>query len=178
MVVDHGVEVTENSSTNYGLNFAPGGRVTYDIATFGAPQDSPLAIGATIIGSKKADMVNAHRHRSATSCCRPAAPTPSSATRATITCPVCPATTRSTAARASISCVAATDDDILQVRGDEGTFDVFDGGAGNDTLQFLGNGVVTLGGLRRDGFLDRKAAGQRARAASAPARWTCSTSAG
>ena len=38
IVVDHGVEVTENSSTNYTLNFAPGGRVTYDIATFGAPR--------------------------------------------------------------------------------------------------------------------------------------------
>jgi uncharacterized delta-60 repeat protein len=37
--------------------------------------------------------------------------------------------------------------DILQVRGNEGAFDIFDGGSGSDTLQFLGNGNVTLAGF-------------------------------
>ncbi|MFN3349962.1 beta strand repeat-containing protein [Pseudorhodoplanes sp.] len=38
-------------------------------------------------------------------------------------------------------------DDILQVKGKEGRFDIFESGAGNDTLQFLGNGHVTLAGF-------------------------------
>jgi hypothetical protein len=146
MVVDHGVGVTEYSSTNYGLNFAPGGRVTYDIATFGAPQGSPLAIGATIIGSKKADMVNAID---------------------TVGNQLLPTSGADTifgnkgndhlsglfgndtlnGGKGVDFLRGGGDDDILQVQGEEGARDVFDGGSGNDTLQFLGKKSVTLAGF-------------------------------
>ncbi len=49
-VVDHGVGILEVNNTNYSLNFAPGGAMTYDIATFSAPQ--------TIFGTSANDTVN------------------------------------------------------------------------------------------------------------------------
>jgi hypothetical protein len=49
-VVDHGVSILEVNSTNYSLNFAPGGAMTYDIATFSAP--------ITIFGTSGNDTVN------------------------------------------------------------------------------------------------------------------------
>lgn len=48
-VVDHGVGILEVNSTNYSLNFAPGGAMTYDIATFSAPN--------TILGTSGNDTV-------------------------------------------------------------------------------------------------------------------------
>ncbi|MFO1082582.1 MAG: DUF4214 domain-containing protein [Reyranellaceae bacterium] len=49
-VVDHGVSILEVTNSNYALNFAPGGSMTYDIATFSAPN--------TIFGSSGDDALN------------------------------------------------------------------------------------------------------------------------
>ena len=49
-LVDHGVSILEVNNTNYSLNFAPGGAMTYDIATFSAPH--------TIFGTSGNDTVN------------------------------------------------------------------------------------------------------------------------
>ena len=49
-VVDHGVSILEVDKSNYSLNFAPGGAMTYDIATFSAPQ--------TIFGTSANDTVS------------------------------------------------------------------------------------------------------------------------
>ena len=38
VVADHGVEVTKFAANNFGLNFAPGGAMTYDPATFKPPK--------------------------------------------------------------------------------------------------------------------------------------------
>ena len=51
-VVDHGVSILQVSDSNYSLNFAPGGAMTYDIATFSAPR--------TILGTSENDMLNGH----------------------------------------------------------------------------------------------------------------------
>ena len=48
-VVDHGVSILEVNNTNYSLNFAPGGAMTYDIATFSTPN--------TIFGTSGNDTV-------------------------------------------------------------------------------------------------------------------------
>jgi hypothetical protein len=48
-VVDHGVSILEATNSNYALNFAPGGAMTYDIATFSAPK--------TIFGTSGNDAV-------------------------------------------------------------------------------------------------------------------------
>jgi hypothetical protein len=49
-VVDHGVSILQVSSSNYALNFAPGGVMTYDITTFNAP--------STIFGTTGNDSVS------------------------------------------------------------------------------------------------------------------------
>lgn len=144
VVVDHGVEVTEYSSSDYGLDFAPGGHMLYDIDTFSAPPTGdPNAVGVTIVGSKKTDFVNALN-----SVAGQQGPTNRADTifggkgddrlsglagNDTID------------GGSGVDIVRGNDgDDILQVRGNEGTYDFFHGGAGTDTLQFLDTGSVTL----------------------------------
>jgi hypothetical protein len=147
VVVDHGVGVTETTSTNYGLNFAPGGQMLYDIATFAAPPTSdPNAPGAIIFGSHSSDMVNALQ-----SVAGQAGPTG--------------AADIIFGGRGDdfLSGLGGNDvidggagvdmlrgnegDDTLLVRGKEGVFDYFHGGSGTDTLRFIGFGAVTLNGL-------------------------------
>lgn len=49
-VVDHGVSILQVSDSNYSLNFAPGGAMTYDIANFSAPR--------TILGTSGSDRLH------------------------------------------------------------------------------------------------------------------------
>ncbi len=147
IVVDHGVEILENTSTDYTLNFAPGGAMTYDIATFAPPPtDDPNAAGVTIMGSRKNDMVNALN-----SVGEQAGPTGGADY------------IFGNNGHDYLSGLGGNDilnggkgvdhlwgndgDDILQVKGKEGVYDYFNGGTGTDTLQFLGKGSVTLAGF-------------------------------
>jgi Ca2+-binding RTX toxin-like protein len=147
LVVDHGVEITENSSTDYTLDFAPGGAMTYDIATFAPPPTGdPNAPGVTIVGSKQNDMVNALN-----SVGDQAEPTGGADY------------INGDKGHDYLSGLGGNDiinggkgvdhlwgnegDDILQVEGKEGVYDYFNGGTGTDTLQFLGKGSVTLAGF-------------------------------
>ena len=177
LVVDHGIEVTYNSAIDaWTLDFAPGGHLFYDIRTLaGLASPDPDAEGVTIIGSKKADFVSALYS-------------------------VGPQQTPTGAAdiidgrdghdqlaglggndiingAKGIDFLRGNDgDDVLQVKGSEGVRDMFDGGSGNDTLQFIGNGAVTL-----EGSSLRRPPSKRSRATaadcSAPEASTCSISA-
>jgi hypothetical protein len=148
LVVDHGIEVTYNSAIDaWTLDFAPGGHMFYDIRTFaGLASPDPDAQGVTVIGSKKADFVSALY---------------SVGTQQTPTGAADVIDGRD--GHDQLSGLGGNDtinggkgmdflrgndgDDILQVKGSEGIRDMFDGGSGNDTLQFLGNGAVTLEGF-------------------------------
>ncbi|MGD9920386.1 MAG: calcium-binding protein [Pseudorhodoplanes sp.] len=147
LVVDHGIEITENPNGSYTLAFAPGGHMFYDIDTFAAPPtEHANSAGATVIGSKKADFVNALN--SVGDQQRPTSGAD---------------TIFGHHGYDQLSGLAGNDtidggkgvdflrggdgDDILQVRGKEGIHDMFDGGSGTDTLQFLGDGSVTLAGF-------------------------------
>ncbi len=147
VVVDHGVDVTAYSATDYGLDFAPGGQMLYSIATFAPPPTGdPDAPGVTIKGSKKTDFVNA-LHTVAGQ----AGPTNGSDI------------IDGGKGDDYLSGLGGNDiidggkgvdmlrgndgDDILKVRGNEGIYDYFDGGADTDTLQFIGKGSVTLNGF-------------------------------
>jgi Ca2+-binding RTX toxin-like protein len=148
LVVDHGIEVTYNSTIDaYTLSFAPGGHLFYDIRTLaGLASPDPDAEGVTVIGSKKADFVNALYSVGAQQTSTGAADTIDGRD-----------------GHDQLSGLAGNDtinggkgmdflrgnggDDVLQVKGNEGLRDMFDGGSGNDTLQFIGNGAVTLEGF-------------------------------
>ncbi len=147
LVVDHGIEVTENPNGSYTLDFAPGGHMFYDINTFAAPPASdPSSVGVTINGSKKTDFVNALTSVGAQQL-------PTGAADIIF----------GDKGNDYLSGLGGNDivdggkgvdmlrgnegDDILQVRGNEGVLDYFNGGADTDTLQFIGNGSVTLNGF-------------------------------
>jgi hypothetical protein len=144
VVVDHGVEVTGYSSTDYGLDFAPGGHMLYDINTFSAPPASdPNQAGSNIKGSKKTDFVNALN-------------TVAGQGDATGGADIIDGREgddylSGLGGNDTINGGKGIDmvrgnagDDILQVRGNEGIYDFFHGGEGTDTLQFLAGGSVTL----------------------------------
>lgn len=147
LVVDHGIEVMLNPNGSYTLSFAPGGHMFYDIDTFAAPPTSdPSSAGVTIKGSKKTDFVNALY-----SVAGQAGPT----SGADII--------YGREGNDYLSGLAGNDiidggkgvdmlrgndgDDTLQVKGNEGIYDYFNGGADTDTLQFIGKGAVTLNGF-------------------------------
>lgn len=148
VVVDHGVDVIENASTNYTLNFAPGGQMLYSIANFAAPPASnPSGIGNIINGSNGTDFVNALKTVSGQQFATGAADI-----------------IYGRGGKDYLSGLGGNDiidggagidmvrgnegDDILLVRGNEGIYDYFHGGADTDTLRFAGNGTVTLNGFR------------------------------
>ena len=148
LVVDHGIEVTENANGSYTLDFAPGGHMFYDINTFAAPPTSdPSSAGVTIKGSKKKDFVNA-----LTSVGAQQLPTGGAdiiygdkgddylsglGGNDTID------------GGKGVDMVRGNDgDDILLVRGSEGVLDYFNGGEGTDTLQLIGKDAVTLNGFK------------------------------
>jgi Ca2+-binding RTX toxin-like protein len=148
VVVDHGVDVTEFSSSNYGLDFAPGGQMLYSIANFAAPPvGSPSSVGSTIYGTNRTNFVNALQSVGAQ-----AGPTDGADT------------IYGRGGRDYLSGLAGNDiidggagidmlrgnegDDILLVRGNEGIYDYFHGGADTDTLRFIGAGAVTLNGFK------------------------------
>ena len=147
LVVDHGIEVMLNPNGSYTLSFAPGGHMFYDIDTFAAPPTSdPSSAGAAIKGSKKTDFVNALY-----SVAGQDGPT----SGADII--------NGREGNDYLSGLAGNDiidggkgvdmlrgndgDDTLQVKGKEGIYDYFNGGADTDTLQFVGKGAVTLNGF-------------------------------
>jgi Ca2+-binding RTX toxin-like protein len=147
IVVDHGVEVTENSSSNYTLSFAPGGSVTYDIATFNAPPTGdPSAVGVFIDGSKSGDLVNA-----IDSVGDQLLPTGGADF------------IKGNRGRDYLAGLGGNDtldggkdvdylyggggNDIFLVKEKQGRHDVFDGGDGIDTLKLFGNDVVKLAGF-------------------------------
>ncbi|MFZ5691116.1 MAG: calcium-binding protein [Pseudomonadota bacterium] len=148
VVVDHGVDVIENASTNYTLNFAPGGQMLYSIANFAAPPSSnPSSVGNIINGSNGADFVNALKTVSGQQFATGAADI-----------------IYGRGGKDYLSGLGGNDiidggagidmvrgnegDDILLVRGSEGIYDYFHGGADIDTLRFIGSGAVTLNGFR------------------------------
>jgi Ca2+-binding RTX toxin-like protein len=146
LVVDHGIEVTETTSTNYTLAFAPGGHMFYDIDSFAPPAETAGTAGVTIHGTKKADMINAIDSVNGQ-------PQPTSGDDRIF----------GFKGNDYLSGLAGDDmidggkgvdtlrggagDDILQVCGKDGVCDFFDGGTDNDTLQFVGKGAVTLAGF-------------------------------
>ncbi len=147
VVVDHGIEVTENSSTNYTLAFAPGGHMFYDIDTFAAPPTgSPSDVGVTIHGSNRADMINAVVSVGNESPATSGADT-IFGYRGNDHLSGLAGNDILNGGKGMDFLRGGADDDILQVRGSEGVFDTFDGGTGIDTLQFLGSGYVKLAGF-------------------------------
>lgn len=146
IVADHGVEVIENSSSNYTLSFAPGGAVTYDIATFGPPAASPTAAGAFIDGSKKNDLVNALdtvRYEGL--------PTSGAdiiqGNRGDDYLSGLDGNDTIDGGKGVDYLYGGAGDDILLVKEKQGKNDYFDGGSGVDTLKFVGKDIVTLAGF-------------------------------
>jgi hypothetical protein len=147
LVVDHGIGITSNPNGSYTLSFAPGGHMFYDIDTFAPPVGSSSSLGSTIYGTNRTNFVNALETVGAQ-----AGPTNGDDTiygrggrdylsglggNDTID------------GGAGIDMLRGNDgDDTLQVRGREGIHDYFHGGADTDTLQFIGNGAVTLNGFK------------------------------
>ncbi len=146
LVVDHGIEVTENPNGSYTLDFAPGGHMFYDIGTFSPPPTGdPDTVGVSIIGSKHSDMVNALN-----SVGMQAEPTGGAdyifGAKGNDYLSGLGGNDTLNGGKGVDHLWGNDGDDILQVQGNEGVYDYFNGGAGTDTLQFL-KGNVTLAGF-------------------------------
>ena len=147
-MVDHGIEVSYNSAIDaYTLSFAPGGHMFYDIRTFaGFAAVDPTSDGVTVIGSKRADFVNA-----LTSVGSQQEPTGAAdiiyGNQGDDQLSGLAGDDTIDGGKGADFLRGGDDNDILQVRGNEGLYDTFDGGSGTDTLQFLGNGAVVLSGF-------------------------------
>jgi Ca2+-binding RTX toxin-like protein len=146
LVIDHGIEVTPNPNGSYTLAFAPAGHMFYDIDTFAPPPtDDPDTVGVSIIGSKHSDMVNALN-----SVGMQAEPTGGAdyifGAKGNDYLSGLGGNDTLNGGKGVDHLWGNDGDDILQVQGNEGVYDYFNGGTGTDTLQFL-KGNVTLAGF-------------------------------
>ena len=147
LVIDHGVTVTQNSTSDYTLFFAPGGHMFYDIDTFSAPvTEDASAPGVTIVGTSHDDFVNA-----ITTVAGEQKPTNRADTifggKGDDQLSGLGGNDTIDGGKGNDFLRGGDGDDVLQVRGSEGKFDSFDGGSGTDTLQFVGWLPVSLNGF-------------------------------